>query len=131
MSLSKTLTTGVISLALFTALTGCGSDSGGDEGGSFFDVLGSSPSSDAGKASRPSAKTLRDVQEFITGAGLPCDNLTDDGGAHGTPLEGFLGPAEQSLNPPEGPTRGPFVRPVSAGTPGPIWAAGSSTCPRT
>lgn len=93
MSLSKTLTTGVISLALFTALTGCGSDSVEDEGGSFFD--------EAKGPSRPSAKTLRDVQEFITGTGLPCDNLTDDEMAKGTPLDGFLGPAEQTSNPPE------------------------------
>ncbi|WP_052682888.1 hypothetical protein [Streptomyces sp. FxanaA7] len=98
---SKTLTTSVVSLALLTSLTACGSDSGEDDGGSFFSRASASPSPEAEKASRPSAKTLRDVQEFITGAGLPCDNLTDDEMANGTPLEGFLGPAEQTINPDE------------------------------
>ncbi|WP_371578474.1 hypothetical protein [Streptomyces sp. NBC_01314] len=101
MFLSKTVTTGVMSLALLTTLTGCGSDSGEDEGGSFFDKANSASASASGGTSRPSAKTLRDVQEFITGAGLPCDNLTDDEMAKGTPLGGFLGPAEQTHNPPE------------------------------
>ncbi|MDX3521356.1 hypothetical protein [Streptomyces scabiei] len=100
---SKTLTTGVMSLALLTSLTACGSDSGDDDGGSSLSRAGGSPSpeTETDKASRPSAKTLRDVQEFITGAGLPCDNLTEDESANGTPLEGFLGPAEQTINPPE------------------------------
>ncbi|MEV6378734.1 hypothetical protein AB0M31_04850 [Streptomyces sp. NPDC051773] len=98
---SKTLTTGVMSLALLTSLTACGSDSGDDDGGSFFSRASGSPSPEAEEASRPSAKTLRDVQEFITGAGLPCDNLTVDEMAQQTPLFGFLGPAEQTSNTPE------------------------------
>ncbi|MGW0841196.1 hypothetical protein ACWD26_13675 [Streptomyces sp. NPDC002787] len=98
---SKALITGVMSLALLTTLTACGSDSGEDEGDSFFSRASNSPSPEAEEASRPSAKTLRDVQEFITGAGLPCDNLTDDEMAKNTPLGGFLGPAEQTYNPAE------------------------------
>ncbi|MFD9134384.1 hypothetical protein ACFVZA_18470 [Streptomyces bottropensis] len=98
---SKTLTTGVMSLALLTSLTACGSDSGDDDGGSSLSRASGSPSPETEEASRPSAKTLRDVQEFITGAGLPCDNLTLDEMAQQTPLNGFLGPAEQSSNPPE------------------------------
>lgn len=131
MFLSKTVTTGVMSLALLTTLTGCGSDSGEDEGGSFFDVGNSPSSSNAGEASRPSAKTLRDVQEFITGAGLPCDNLTDDGGAHGTPLGGSSALRNNPSTKKARPTRGQSARPVSVGTLGPTRAAGSSTCPRT
>jgi hypothetical protein len=100
---SKTLTTGVMSLALLTSLTACGSDSGDNDGGSSVSRAGGSPSpeAEAEKASRPSAKTLRDVQEFITGAGLPCDNLTEDGDAKELPLEGFLGPAEQTYHEPD------------------------------
>ncbi|MDX3249053.1 hypothetical protein PV408_46765, partial [Streptomyces sp. ME18-1-4] len=103
-SLSKPLTTGIVSLALLTALTGCGSDSGSDSGSdgkgsatsSAASGSGSESGSDSASKSLPSAKTLRDVQEFISGAGLPCDNLTEDESAQGTPSEGFLGPADEN-----------------------------------
>ncbi|MEU0055863.1 hypothetical protein [Streptomyces sp. NPDC006334] len=93
MRLSKALVTGVTSLALLTAVTGCGSDSAADKDGSSSGKP--SAGAEAGKTGLPSAKTLREVQAFISGAGLPCDNLTDDEGAKGTPAEGFLGPADQ------------------------------------
>ncbi|MEU3783621.1 hypothetical protein [Streptomyces sp900129855] len=98
--LTKPLTTGIVSLALLTALTGCGSDSGADGDGSTASASasssGSGSGSDSGSPRLPSAKTLREVQTFISGAGLPCDNLTDDESAQGTPAEGFLGPATKS-----------------------------------
>jgi hypothetical protein len=98
--LTKPLTTGIVSLALLTALTGCGSDSGaegdGDGKSSATSSAASGSGSDSASKSLPSAKTLRDVQEFISGAGLPCDNLTDDESAQGTPSEGFLGPSDEN-----------------------------------
>ncbi|MEH0577080.1 hypothetical protein QBA54_21880 [Streptomyces sp. B21-108] len=97
--LPKPLTTGIVSLTLLTALTGCGSDSGADGDGSTASASasssGSGSGSDSGSPRLPSAKTLREVQTFISGAGLPCDNLTDDESANGTPVEGFLGPSDE------------------------------------
>ncbi|TQJ54522.1 hypothetical protein [Streptomyces sp. SLBN-115] len=94
MRLYRNLAAGAASLALFTTLSGCGSDSETKTGAdSVFGSDGSGSSGDSGSANLPSAKTLRDVQEFISGAGLPCDNLTDDESAQGTPSEGFLGPS--------------------------------------
>lgn len=97
--LTKPLTTGIVSLALLTALTGCGSDSdsgsGSDGKGSATSSAASGSGSDSASKSLPSAKTLRDVQEFISGAGLPCNNLTEDESANGTPAEGFLGPSDE------------------------------------
>ncbi|MDX2679445.1 hypothetical protein [Streptomyces soliscabiei] len=101
--LTKPLTTGIVSLALLTALTGCGSDSDSDSGsdgkGSATSSAASGSGSDSASKSLPSAKTLRDVQEFISGAGLPCNNLTDDQSANGTPAEGFLGPSDEHDTP--------------------------------
>lgn len=105
MHLTRSLATGAACLALLATLSGCGSDSGSDEGArtGADSVFGSDTGSgkpggaDGTNSTRlPSAKTLRDVQEFISGAGLPCDNLTDDESAHGTPAEGFLGPSDEN-----------------------------------
>ncbi|MFI7295438.1 hypothetical protein [Streptomyces sp. NPDC050121] len=105
MHLSRGLATGAACLALLATLSGCGSDTqSGSESqtgaDSVFGAGGSPPGSGSGSDSAskglPSAKTLRDVQEFISGAGLPCDNLTDDESAQGTPSEGFLGPADEN-----------------------------------
>ncbi|MGW2614711.1 hypothetical protein [Streptomyces sp. NPDC001500] len=94
MALHKSLTTAVVAVALLTTLSACGSDS--DSGGSSAAASNSGSGSGSDSAKRPSAKTLRDVQKFISGAGLPCDNLTDDESAQGTPVEGFLGPADEN-----------------------------------
>ncbi|MFI5967085.1 hypothetical protein ACIA8J_33635 [Streptomyces asoensis] len=99
MALRKSLTTGVVTVMLLAALGACGADSDSDtDSGSSSSApagSGSDSGSGSGSAKLPSAKTLRDVQEFITGAGLPCDNLTEDESAKGTPSEGFLGPADE------------------------------------
>ncbi|MFH9550667.1 hypothetical protein [Streptomyces sp. NPDC017435] len=97
MALHKPLTTGVVTVMLLAALSACGSGSGSGSGSDTDSGSSSSATagSGSGSAKLPSAKTLRDVQEFITGAGLPCDNLTEDESAKGTPSEGFLGPADE------------------------------------
>ncbi|MFF1543697.1 hypothetical protein [Streptomyces sp. NPDC058291] len=101
MALHKSLTTGVVTVALLATLSACDSDSnsssGSGSGGSSASPSGSGAGAGSGSdaAKLPSAKTLRDVQEFISGAGLPCDNLTDDESANGTPAEGFLGPSDE------------------------------------
>ncbi|WP_069768310.1 hypothetical protein [Streptomyces sp. LUP30] len=94
MALHKSLTKGVAAVVLLTTLSACGSDSDTGSGGSSASPSGRGAGSDAAKL--PSAKTLRDVQKFISGAGLPCDNLTDDESAKGTPAEGFLGPSDEN-----------------------------------
>ncbi|MFC9926958.1 hypothetical protein [Streptomyces sp. NPDC127190] len=69
----KTLIPAAASAALLASLTGCGS-------GSDDHAL-------------PSAKTVQDVQQFITKAGLPCNDLSNDPlGAPGAPAEGFISP---------------------------------------
>ncbi|WP_159056445.1 hypothetical protein [Streptomyces yokosukanensis] len=69
----KSLLPTAVSVALLTALTGCG---GGSDGHAL-----------------PSAKTVGDVQKFITRAGLPCTALSNDPlGAPGAPAEGFISP---------------------------------------
>ncbi|MEU6088427.1 hypothetical protein ABZ865_16670 [Streptomyces sp. NPDC047085] len=70
----KPLLTTAVSAAMLTALTGCGGD------GSGLHVL-------------PHAQTVQDVQKFITQAGLPCTDLSNDPeGAPGAPAEGFISP---------------------------------------
>ncbi|MET7649672.1 hypothetical protein [Streptomyces sp. NPDC005486] len=96
MRLYRSLATGAASLALLATLSGCGSDSESKTGAdSVFGSDGSGSAGDSGAAGLPSAKTLKEVQEFISGTGLPCSNLTDDQSANGTPAEGFLGPSDE------------------------------------
>ncbi|MCQ9185321.1 hypothetical protein KMT30_41120 [Streptomyces sp. IBSBF 2953] len=96
MALHKSLTTGVAAVVLLAALSACGSGSDKAAGDSSASPSGGGAGSGSDAAKLPSARTLRDVQEFISGAGLPCDNLTDDESADGTPAEGFLGPSDEN-----------------------------------
>ncbi|MFF7357611.1 hypothetical protein ACFZA1_34055 [Streptomyces filipinensis] len=76
----KTLLPAAVSAALLTALTGCG-------GGTDAHAL-------------PSAKSPKDVQKFITEAGLPCTDLSNDPlGAPGAPAEGFISPTYHGYEP--------------------------------
>ncbi|WP_060904955.1 hypothetical protein [Streptomyces scabiei] len=92
MSLTKPLLTGAVSLVLLTTLTACGSDS--DSGSGSGSGSGSDFDWDAAKSGLPSAKTLKDVEAFISGAGLPCTDVTTDPNAHGAPAYGFISPTD-------------------------------------
>ncbi|BAC72209.1 MULTISPECIES: hypothetical protein [Streptomyces] len=80
---TPSLVTAAVSLVLLSTLSACGPDSGDDA------------------KALPSAKTLKEAQEFIAKAGLPCTSMTTDEGAHGTPAEGFLGTTDDYDSPQE------------------------------
>lgn len=87
-SLTKPLLTAAVSLVLLATLTACGS---GSDSGSDVDL-------DAAKSGLPSAKTLKDVEALISGAGLPCTDVTTDPNAHGAPAYGFISPTDEDAD---------------------------------
>ncbi|MFF1624825.1 hypothetical protein [Streptomyces sp. NPDC058272] len=91
MRLSKHLTAGAALITLAT-LSGCWSDSeGGAKAPAGQSQEGTGGQEKADGTGLPGVKTLGGAQEFLSGAGLPCADITTDENAHGTPAQGFLG----------------------------------------